>query len=59
MKKIFDSLIGALIAGVAVSFILSMFRLASNGRGVYCEPLMIDQMEPVVSTRWFCEAKKP
>lgn len=65
MKKIFEPVL--VICGLCLlaSFFLSLSRLvsmATEGKpyeGRYCAPLMIDQAEPFLSTRWFCHSEKP
>lgn len=57
MKRYFDIACGAVIACLIASFFTSMFRLATTP-GTYCEPKMIDKLEPLLSTRWFCSAEK-
>lgn len=69
MLKILEKISGptliVLAAFMAGSFLLSVCRLMSMAtpgkpyEGGYCEPLMIDQAEPFLSTRWFCHSEKP
>ena len=60
IKYYFDWLKFLLLCGFVLSFIFSLVRLmaqtagASNVTSAYCKPTMIDQLEPIISSRWFC-----
>lgn len=57
METIKNILISALsILGLCLlgSMLLSTVRVIDR-KEAKCKPLYIDKLEPVVSTRWFCE----
>lgn len=66
MKKFFEFAWGTVLATVlvalGVSLILSFMRLAGHDMNskekTPCVALYIDKLEPVISTRWFCEVSK-
>lgn len=49
------AIILALLAPLAMSFLFSTFRAASVSSTATCKKVGIDKLEPVISTRWFCE----
>lgn len=57
-----EALIG-LAAMLVLSFIFSFIRMAGHDAGMNakehtpCVPLFIDKLEPLISTRWFCEIR--
>lgn len=51
------TILAILILPIALSFLFSTFRAAGFDPHKNCRKVGIDILEPVISTRWFCEVE--